>query len=220
MSVVEERVADRLGLKHGAPVNVAGVRTVVSGYWVQNAKAMLADTTLPGNLVAIDLSQLSRTCATPVDGLIGADFFRDRIVQIDFAGKAIRILTPEQARGIKGDLLALDDCCAMRVPVSVNGRKPQPLRLDTGCAAALHWVTKSSSLKLGGNRVAVGLTEMSLPTATVSATLGSNRFEEVPAVIHERRIFPHEDGLLGLGLLTQFSQVTIDTGAGRVILAR
>jgi hypothetical protein len=120
-----------------------------------------------------------------------------------------------------GESLSLDlRRCGMRVPVSVNGGNPQWLRLDTGCARPLHWATTSIESRHCQRQLVIGLAELSLPAATVSAQLGTTEFQQVPAVIHEREIFPGEAGLLGTGLLSQFAQVTIDARAKRLILNR
>jgi hypothetical protein len=221
VSVIDLRVAERLGLKRARPVQVTGVRTTATGFWPQRLALKLGDALLPRDLLAVDLSQLGRTCATPVDGLVGADFFRDQAVQIDFRRQVIRLLTREQRREVQGETVLLDvRSCGMRVPVRINGSGPEWLRLDTGCVASLHWVTTSVEPKLCRRQLAVGLTELALPTTTVTAELGSRRFDEARAVIHERCIFAGEAGLLGNGLLARFAQVTVDAKAGRMILSR
>lgn len=79
-------------------------------------------------------------------------------------------------------------------------------------------MTSSVEPKDCRRELAIGLAELSLPTTTVSAAFGSTKFEQVAAVIHEREIFAGESGLLGVGLLAQFAQVTVDSKAKRLIL--
>jgi hypothetical protein len=221
VSVVDQRVVAQLGLKLGRCVRVAGVQSTTTGFWPQRLAAKVGAVTLPRDWLALDLGPLSRSCATPVDGLLGADFFHGKIVQIDFPARVIRLLTPEQAGALKGETLALDlRRCGMRVPVSINADKPQWLRLDTGCAAALHWVTTSVDSNLCRPERAIGLTELSLSTTAVMVGLGSQTFEAVAAVVHERPIFAGESGLLGNGLLARFAQVTVDSRGKRLILTR
>jgi hypothetical protein len=50
--------------------------------------------------------------------------------------------------------------------------------------------------------------------------IGEHEFEKVPTGLHATAIFPGEVGLLGNALLSQFSSITIDAKAGRVILQR
>ena len=221
VSVIDQSVARRLGLKRGQPVRVSGVQATTTGFWPQRVAAKVGEVSLPRNLLAIDLAAFSRACATPVDGLLGADFFHGRVVQIDFRERMIRLLTAAQRRQLRGETVALDiRSCGMRVPVSVNGGEPQWLRLDTGCAAPLHWVANSVDPKNCRHQLAVGLAELSLPTTTVTAKLGAEKFDQVAAVIHDREIFAGEAGLLGTGLLSRFAQVTVDSAAKRLVLAQ
>ena len=57
----------------------------------------------------------------------------------------------------------------------------------------------------------------SLPPTVV---LGELEFEKVPTGLHDAAIFPGEAGLLGNGLLSGFSTVTIDAKAGRLMLGK
>jgi hypothetical protein len=219
VSAIDQGVARRLGLKQGKRVRVTGVQVTVFGFWPQRVTATVGDVALPEDLLAVDLAALSRGCTAPVDGLLGADFFHGKVVQIDFRERMIRLLAPEQAEKLSRETLALDiRSCGMRVPVSINGGKAQWLRLDTGCAAPLHWVTASIEPEHCQRRPAIGLAKLSLPATTVSVQVGSTKCGQVAAVIHEREIFPGEAGLLGIGLLSQFAQVTIDAKAKRLIL--
>lgn len=221
VSVIDREVMTRLGFKPSRPVIVNGVGTNTTGFWPQRIAARVGGVALPRHWLAVDLTALGRACATPVDGLIGADFFRGKVVQIDFRERKIRLLTPEQSRKLQGEMLALDmRRCGLRVPVKVNSGQSQWLRLDTGCAAPLHWVTASINPVHCGRQLAVGLAQLSLPTTNVTVGLGSRQFEEISAVIHEREIFAGEAGLLGNGLLARYARITVDAKAGRLILAR
>jgi hypothetical protein len=106
----------------------------------------------------------------------------------------------------------------MRVPITVNGHKRQWVRLDTGCARALQWVTSVVNPNECTHQTAIGLTEVSILETKTDVAIGERKFQEVPTGLHETAIFPGEAGLLGNGLLSRFSAVTIDAKAGRVIL--
>ena len=84
VSVMNASTAERLKLGLGRAVTVHGVGTTVSGHWVKGMSATAGGVQLPAKFLAVDLNQLSKSCARRVDGLLGADFFRDRVVQIDF----------------------------------------------------------------------------------------------------------------------------------------
>jgi hypothetical protein len=173
---------------------------------------------LPRDYLAVDLDKLSSSCKRPVDGLVGADFFRGRVVQIDFDAQKIRLL--KSAKRERSDaLLPLQlRPCGMRVPISVDGHKRQWVRLDTGCATALQWVTSDVRPEQCGRRLAIGLAEISIPQAVTTVGIGDHEFGNMPTGLHDTAIFPGEAGLLGNGLLSRFSTVTIDAKAGRVML--
>jgi Aspartyl protease len=221
VSVINTATAQRLGVKRGRPVNVAGVGNTTTGFWPQTVEASAGGVRLPREYLVLDLGKLGEACTNAtVDGLIGADFFRDRIVQIDFAGEVVRIL-PERPAEAGTQILPLKvRPCGMLVPVQINGSKLQWVRLDTGCASALQWVTASVRPEGCTKRVAVALTSFSVPVTQTTLRLGSVRFEAVPTDLQGMAIFPGEKGLLGNGVLSRFQTVTIDAKRKEVILGR
>ena len=108
----------------------------------------------------------------------------------------------------------------MCVPIAVNGQKRQWVRLDTGCATPLQWVTSSVRFQDCNPKVAIGLAEISIPQTETAVEIGKCKFENVPTGLHEQPIFAGEAGLLGNGLLCRFSRVTIDAKSRRLILER
>jgi hypothetical protein len=219
VSAINLNTAKQIGLKLGQEVTVRGVETMLTGYWEQRMPAKVGGVRLPTEYIAVDLEKLSRSCERPVDGLIGADFFRGRVVQIDFDAQKIRIL--KSAKSEKSDVALQLELrpCGMRVPIGVNGHQHQWVRVDTGCATALQWVASDvPPEQCTGHRMAIGLAAISIPQTTTTVGLGGHEFTNVPTGLHETPIFPGEAGLLGNGLLSRFSAVTIDAKAGRVIL--
>jgi hypothetical protein len=219
VSVIDTSTAHRLGMKRGRAVTVAGVGATTTGCWTQAVDARAGRVQLPRNYLMLDLSKLSEACTnSTVDGIIGADFFHDRIVQVDFQQQAVRILHKPPA-GIGMQLLPLKvRHCGMLVPVQVDNAKSEWVRLDTGCASALQWVTASVRAEGCTKRVAVALTSFSVPVTQMTVALGAVRFEKVPTDLQEKEIFPGEKGLLGNGLLSRFQTVTIDAKRKEVIL--
>lgn len=218
VSAINLATAKRIGLKLGREVNVHGVETMLTGYWQQRMSAKAGAVKLPSEYLAVDLETLSRSCEQPVDGLIGADFFRGRVVQIDFDAQKIRLLKPEKGAKLNETLPLEIRTCGMRVPITVNGHTRQWVRLDTGCATPLQWVTSDvRPEECSGRRMAIGLAELSIPQTTTAVAIGRYEFESVPTGLHERAIFSGEAGLLGNGLLSRFSSITIDAKAGRII---
>ena len=219
VSAINLNAARRIGLKLGQQVMVRGVDAMLTGYWQQQLSATVGGVRLPREYLAVDFEKLSRSCEQPVDGLVGADFFRGRVVQIDFDARKIRLLKPDQARKSEDALPLQLRSCGMRVPISVNGHDRQWMRLDTGCATALQWVTSDVPDQCT-HQMAIGLAEISIPQTKTSVGIGVHQFSDVPTGLHEKAIFPGEAGLLGNGLLSRFATVTIDAKAGRVILER
>jgi len=220
VSVINLSTARRIGLKLGQKVPVQGVQTVLTGYWQQHLGAKVGDLDLPSEYLAVDLDKLSRSCQRPVDGLVGADFFRKRIVQIDFEHETIRLLNSGSWRRAKETLPLQFRPCGMRVPISVNDRPRQWVRLDTGCATPLQWVTSDVRSDDCTRQMAVGLAEVAIPQTKTSVALAKEQFGEIPTGLHQTAIFPGEAGLLGNGLLSRFSTITIDGRSGRLTLGK
>lgn len=220
MSVVDLGAARRLSLKLGERVSVKGVNSTTEGYWPQKLTATIGGVGLPKNYLGVDLAKLDKSSSMSIDGLLGMDFFDGKAVQINFASQKIRLMDAKEAKQIKGEIVPLETRrCGMLIPVGVNGGKPKWMRLDTGCASALHWVTTSVSLKSCTQRMAVALEEFSIPSTIADVVVGKTKFKDVPAGVYTNAIFPGEAGLLGNGLLARFAQVTIDTKTGRLILS-
>jgi len=217
-SVINRSTADRLELKLGSEVVVRGVGTTLAGHWLRGISATAAETSLPADYLAVDLSRLSSSCHRPIDGLLGADFFRGRAVQIDFQAQKLRILKPDQVPASDEILPLRMRPCGMCVPITVNGHKRQWVRLDTGCVSALQWVTSRVRPQDCKPQVAIGLAKVSIPQTQTTVEIGQQKFPNVPTGLHENAIFAGEAGLLGNGLLSRFSSITIDAKSRRLIL--
>lgn len=216
VSVINLDVAKRLGLTLGERVSVSSVQTTMTGYWPQKLSATANGVALPSYFLALDLSKLNAACTQAVDGLIGADFFKGQIVQIDFAGQKIRLLNSTPAVPQAGTVPLELRRCGLCINAGINGGKPQRLRVDTGCATALQWVTTKVRPERCTTKVAVGLAQLTIPQTQTTVTLAGQTFHDVPTGLHRKAIFDGEAGLLGNGLLSRFETVTIDSRAGRL----
>ena len=216
-SVLTRQTAQRLDIKLLQHVSVRGVGTQTVGYWTEPLVADIGGVRLSQKFLAVDLQKLSAACGQHVDGLLGSDFFRGRVVQIDYAAERIRLLASSPASAI-GQVLPLRVLPnALCVPIHVNGNESQWLRLDTGCAAALHWVCADHPPTPLTCQLSIGLTEISTPVVQTTVELGTERCKDVPTRLHQREIFPGESGLLGNGLLSRY-RITIDAPRGRAVL--
>ncbi len=218
VSVINLQTALRLGLSLGTSVGVHGVKCSATGYWPERLSARAGTVSLPNNYLAVDLRNLSNACGRAIDGLLGADFFRGHLVHIDFVAKQIRILETIHPNKYAASVPLKVCSDGMRVPLSVNHGKQQWMRLDTGCASALQWVNSEIMPDRCSQRTAVGITKMVIPQIQTTVRIGNIEFATVPTGLQTKRIFAGEAGLLGCGLLSRFSAVTVDAAAGRLLL--
>ena len=219
-SVVNLSTAKQLGLKLGPKVKVTAVATTLLGHWPVKVSAKAGELELPDEYLSLDLSQLSGACSRSVDGLIGADFFRDRIVEIDYTGQKLRVLAAAPSDAGMNSVPLETRPCGFRVAVNVNSGKSQWVRVDTGCATAFQWVTTKERADRCTSKLAVGLAELSIPQTMTGLRIGNHQLDTVPTGLHSKAIFPGESGLLGNGLLAQFGVVTIDAKSGHLLLGR
>ena len=218
-SVLDLAAARRLGLKLGARQTVQGVDGRGVAYRIDGFSARVAGVTVASSLLAMDMRGLGASCGRRIDGLLGADFFRDRIVQIDFAAETIRLLDRSERKTAGGEVLPLtrrNDCLCVRA--AVNGGAPEWLRVDTGCNSALEWVVTGDRAKQFG-LTTIGLHAGSAREFHTDVQLGGTRLAAVKTGVHTAPMFAGEAGLIGNGLLARFI-VTIDAAQRRCVLAR
>jgi len=218
VSVLNASTASALGLTGGEPIHVQGVDSATVGHWPVKLAATAGTMAVPERYLSLDMSTLAKSCQRPLDGLLGADFLKGKVVQIDFAAHEIRFLdrVDKQSTAVSVPLKVSGGCFC--VAAHINGGRKQWLRLDTGCLTPLQWVTTDSSLPVKSLRPAIGLTGMAIPQTETSVRLGNMEIPAVPTGIHRQAIFAGESGLLGLGLVSRFETVTIDTRNHRLLL--
>lgn len=218
VSVINLNTANRLKLSLGQPVIVRGVESTTRGFWPEKLAAKTHQVPLQTRYLAVDLEQLGQACNCCVDGLIGMDFFRGKVVQIDFGEHEIRLLKSSDPTDGKTVLPLKLRPCGMEIPVQVNGSKPQFVRLDTGCASPLQWVTAGVQSKDCSQRPAIALSRFTVSEFKSTVRLGKVEFQSVPIGIHADELFAGEAGLIGNGILSQFKTVTIDAKRDQLIL--
>ena len=178
------------------------VGTRASAWRASGFRADVAGVQVSETPLALDLSETSETCSRTIDGLLGEDFFRGRIVEIDFKARRIRLPDKPDERNCCAVMPLRMQSNALCVRISVDGSTRKWARLDTGCDDGLHWVSGSGN---GYRRV--------------SLQLGDEMITNVKTALHRSSIFPSEAGLLGNGILSNY-RVTIDGISGRLLLER
>jgi hypothetical protein len=219
VSVIDLRAARALGQKLETPRTVLGTGGSSTAYEVSGIELTLPGVALPAPRLAVDLSAVSAGCGHRIDGLLGADFFRRHIVQVDFRAEKVRLLSRGEVPSGACEALPLslrgDAYC---VRLSVNAQPPGWVRVDTGCDSALEWlrVARGGKTQAGTSIAAVAGSHRS---ALTTVRLGGMRLAAVPTGLHETPIFDGEAGLLGNGLLSRFT-VTFDAARMRLLLSR
>jgi Aspartyl protease len=214
VSAMDLQTACSLRLKLGEQQTVQGVSGSAMGYRVHNLQAVSGGIDLPTSVLAIDLRTVSECCRQRVDGILGADFFRDRVVQIDFTAGKVRLLENCDVNLANCDVLPIKMCNdAVCIPVRVAGNPAQWMRLDTGCDSALEWMVGEPRTR-SHEKASIGLSHSSRPCIRATVQIGGQRIA-IRAGIHEKQLFAGEAGLLGNGLLSKFC-LTIDEPRNRV----
>jgi hypothetical protein len=207
--------AKRLRLPLGARENVQGVGSEASARRLPSVPVVLGETRGDVAVLAVNLSRAQPLCGEQIDGLLGAGFFADRIVQIDYAAGKLRFLSDAPSAG--GTRLALHPFngifCA---PVSVNGSQPRWTRVDTGCNDAVHWVVPRTTEKRRRGAT-IGFLDEDHDLTHATVRLGERELAEVETSLHGEPLFPGEAGLLGNGVLSKY-RVTFDVARGELWL--
>ena len=215
-SVMDLTQVRTLGVAIGRAEKVRGVNGQALAYDVDNFRGACCGVTLSTSLLAIDLRPLSDRCHHSIDGILGADFFRGRTIQINFRAHEVRLLKNCDFELANCEKLPMKVCNgAFCVPVRVGHSPIQWVRLDTGCDSALEWVRKKEQRPLSKPEP----TESSLARkqfVTSDLQIGKQHYA-VRTVLHTKPIFAGEAGLLGNGVLEKFC-LTIDEPRGQVIL--
>lgn len=208
-SVLSLRTAKRLHLPLGRKETVRGVGVDAAARRLEGVEAMASGITLSGIPLAVDLSSADELCSEPIDGLIGVGFFKDRVVQIDYTHHTLRIVSAATAAPSAERLPVKMFNGVMCVPVAVNDSPARWIRFDTGCNDALHWVIRRPAGSGDHSAVSIGFMTDTADTSLTSLSLGKRALHPVKTALHSAPLFPGEAGLLGNGVLSQFT-VTVD----------
>lgn len=217
VSVLDLKAAHRLQVRTGEPMTIRGVQSDADAYEIRPLSATIAGVNCGPIMLAADMSQTNTLCSEPIDGLIGIDFFRDRIVQIDYKRQCLRLLSRfERPHGTLRLPLKIINNVAC-VEVGVNGSNLRWTRLDTGCNDPLHWVIPKRERRGKPRTASIGFVTETRDIAPARVSLGSRVLHSVPTAMHGRQFFDGEAGLLGNGLLSKFT-VTLDWPSQSLVL--
>jgi hypothetical protein len=216
VSVLDLTRVCALGIRVGNPETIQGVDGRAVAYRVDNFEAVSAGVALPRSFLAANLKAVSNSCHQPIDGILGVDFFRGRIVQIDFREHKVRLCKNCDINLANCDVLPIRMCNgAFCVPMRIADNPVQWMRLDTGCDSALEWVVRGvETSQMSGHSIA--LSAAAAHHIKTSGQIGKHSFNDITAGVHTKQIFSGEDGLLGNGLLSKFC-LTIDERRRRAV---
>jgi predicted aspartyl protease len=218
-TVLNLRQARRMGCRLAGQREIQDVQGFTIAHSVEGFAASVQNIPVPSSVLAIDLTPVNRAADGRIDGILGADFFRGRIVQIDYAAGKIRLLQRDEVSTAGSEILRLvahrDALC---MQIAVNGNSPEWMRFDTGCSSSLEWAScKSWPRKLANLSIAAaGGANRSIRT---DVAIGSEHFANVKTGLHDGQMFGGESGLVGNGLLSHF-RVTVDADKSQLILKR
>jgi hypothetical protein len=217
VSVLNLETASRLKIPMGKPLTVRGVTSDASACEIASLPSTISGVTAGNIALVADMQHARALCLENVDGLIGANFFRNRIVQIDYGRQCLRILakSPRSTAGFRLPIKIINDvACA---GVGVNGSSLRWARIDTGCNDSLHWVIPKLARSEKTEGASIGFVTDALDLTLARVALGNRFISSVPTALHGHPFFEGEAGLLGNGLLSRFT-VTLDWPGRSLIL--
>jgi len=216
-SVLSLSSAHRLNLSLGRSQTVQGVGMRTQAYELNRISAEANGVKLGRIQLAVDLSNATQLCSMPIDGLVGIDFFANRVVEIDFATKTVRLLSPA-ALDSAGNRLSLKPMNGtFCIPIQVNGSKSRWARFDTGCNDALHWTVPRTKSKDVAPNLSIGFLTDATDLAPSTLQIAGHTLANIQTSLHAQPLFPGETGLVGTGVLSQFI-VTTDLAHGQIFL--
>jgi hypothetical protein len=157
--------------------------------------------------LVINLASESRTLGTPIDGLIGADFFAGRSVRIDFRKSRLQVSPPGKPGPSATHLPLSRGRNGIFVGLTAGDSSLRRVRLDTGCSRSLCWSPPTGSALRGSRNGKSMITDVNFGSLVIS---------DVSTDLYRKPLFPGEDGLLGTALLSRFESVWIDSVNHRI----
>jgi len=229
--VIDQGAADSLSLPKIGKESVVGVGGVVLEPFRTAKTFVLGPATIRNvNFLEIDLHQLSDIFKIKLAGIVGFDFFRRFIVQIDFKKPSVEVDNVPDFHLQRGEWSRMEFSSGNPViQASFEGDHKGWFRLDTGANGSLtfhapavtqlHLLTGRQTQTAGMAGVG-GTTEARIGTLAWFE-LGGHRFENVSTVFSLAKVGAFADryltGNIGQDLMEPFT-VVFDFGGSRVAL--
>lgn len=223
--LLDGRVAAALGVVARDSQSLGGAAgKFTAGIASPTPRVRLAQGDLPvpcTEVVLTDLAGVSRSIGARVDGILGGDFFRDRIVVIDYGAHRLEIRPSPGFR-----YTGLGDT----VPITIRRNRPwliarltvpggtpvdRELLIDTGSEDAVDdsLLLRSTEPLSGGHASGLGAGQSIRVGRFSRVSIGRSTFDDVPGVVP---VVP----IIGSGILRRFRRLIFDYGAGRMYLER
>lgn len=228
---IDTKTAESLGAKRFGELNVGGVGGVVqSGYFNLKDFNIGPATVASLNFIDIDLSAIGNIFGVKLAGIVGYDFFRRAVVEVDVTDGRVAVFSPHSYgnAAAKWDALILDGRHPT-VLAEFEGGKSGRFRLDTGADGTVTFNTPTVERfnMLEGRKVSdytvagVGGSLVVKRGRLEYFKIGERRFEDLDSTFatDKKGIF-NEDflaGNIGQGLLEPF-RVVLDYANERMAL--
>ncbi len=149
LTIINEQSAARLGLNLRGQRRIAGRDSGEGAINFAFAKGVAIDLGAmqfaPDQVGVMSLAQVEKFLGHPMDGILGGDFIRRYVVEIDYAGKALTLYEPKTYHaghgGANAETLALKmigvyPCVSARLKLPGREALDVLFGIDTGAAAA------------------------------------------------------------------------------------
>lgn len=229
--VIDKSIADSQGLPILGKESVVGVGGVVQEPFRTVSAFTLGPATMRNvNFIEFDLKQLSDYFGVKLAGVVGFDFFRRFIVQIDLKKPSVEIDNVADFHLQQGDWSKIEFSSGNpAVQASFEGDRKGWFRLDTGANGTVTFhspAVERMHLLDGRQTTAIGMAGVGGVTEARSGKLawfdlGGHRFNNVAAVFSLAKVGAfadrYLDGNIGQDLMEPFT-VVFDFGGSRVAL--
>lgn len=227
--IIDKTVADAQGLPKMGKESVVGVGGVVLAPFRSVSEFTLGPATMRNvNFIELDLGQLSGMFQVRLAGIVGFDFFRRFIVQVNLKRPSVEVDDVANFHLPQGDWSRMEFSSGNpAVQASFEGDHTGWFRLDTGANGTVTFhapAVEQFHLLDGRKTTPAGMAGVGGTTEARSGTmtwfeLGGHRFENLAAVFSQAKIGAFADrylaGNIGQDLMEPFT-VVFDFGGSRV----